>query len=59
MLPDRFDGEGRKIERGDGHGGGGATDVVERLAAEFGDVVEGKKSWKALLKTVGELGDRR
>lgn len=37
---------------GRGGEGGGQTEMVERLVADFGDVVEGRKSWKDMLKDV-------
>lgn len=69
VLPDRFDEEGRLIERSrsgggrgrgrerggsrsDGARGGGQTEMVERLVADFGDVIEGRKSWKDMLRDV-------
>lgn len=63
MLPDRFDAHGRPLdrygkrdrERGFGAGasasgsGSGQQEMVEKLIGGFGDVVEGRKSWKDLL----------
>lgn len=31
-------------------GGGGSHEMVEKWAKDFGDVIEGKKSWKDLLR---------
>lgn len=75
MLPDRFDEDGRPIERSRGRGGvrekerggGGQTEMVERIARDFGDVVDGRKSWRDLLGGLmegvsgagGEDGGRR
>ena len=47
VLPDRFDGVGRPIER---EGGVVETEMVERLVHGFGDVIGGKSSWKDLLR---------
>jgi len=47
VLPDRFDRDGRQIDRGKG---GGEQEMVERLVHGFGDVIDGRQSWKALLK---------
>lgn len=65
ILPDRFDREGRLIsgrslsrrdrdrQRGySGGGGGGQQEMVERLVSGFGDVVEGRASWRDLLRGV-------
>ncbi|CZS92093.1 uncharacterized protein RCO7_00703 [Rhynchosporium graminicola] len=90
VLPDRFDRDGRPLDRygngwrrsertgdagggpglgglgglagllGGGKGGEGVgqTEMVEKLATGFGEVVEGKKSWKDLLRGfVAEGGD--
>jgi len=42
---------GADRDRGGG-GGGGQQEMVERLVSGFGDVVEGKASWKDLLRGV-------
>jgi len=63
VLPDRFDREGRYIGRdrslsrsaaglGGGEGSGSQQEMVEKLVEGFGDVVEGRASWKDLLKGV-------
>lgn len=52
-LPPRFDENGRRIDGGGGAGGG---EMVERLAHDFGDVIDGRKSWRELLSGFGELG---
>jgi hypothetical protein len=60
VLPDRFDEDGRPLDRygnsfsrsrsnGDGGRGDKPTEMVERLASDFGDVMEGRKTWKDLL----------
>jgi len=64
VLPDRFDEDGRPLDRygnsfsrsrsrskgGGGVGGGDKqTEMVERLASDFGDVMQGRKTWKDLL----------
>jgi hypothetical protein len=56
-LPPRFDKDGRPIDgsRGFGGGGGGQSEMVERVVRDFGDVVDGRKSWKDLLG--GIMGD--
>lgn len=37
--------------------GGSETEMVERVVRDFGDVVEGRKSWKDLLAGfIGEAG---
>lgn len=46
VLPDRFDRDGRPIER---DADGGEQEMVEKLTRDFGDVVAGKKSFKDLL----------
>lgn len=38
--------------RGAGGVGGGQQEMVERLVSGFGDVVEGRASWKDLLRGV-------
>lgn len=58
MLPDRFDEDGRPLDR-DGRafsrgGGGGQQEMVEKLTKDFGDVVSGKKSWKDMLLGIVE-----
>lgn len=32
------------------NGGEGKQEMVEKLATEFGDVIEGRKTWKDLLR---------
>lgn len=63
MLPDRFDEDGRPLDRGgrSRSRGAGAGDpqqeMVEKLTRDFGDVVSGKKSFKDLLMgVVTDLG---
>jgi len=59
-LPARFDRDGRRIDGGGSRdGGGGGGEMVERLAHDFGDVVDGRKSWRELLGSFGELGGGR
>jgi hypothetical protein len=55
-LPDRFDRDGRRIDGDKDRGAGGSGEMVERLAHDFGDVIDGRKSWKDLLGSFGELG---
>jgi hypothetical protein len=65
VLPDRFDRDGRPLDRNGnpysnsrsrGEGGGG-QEMVERITRDFGDVIEGRKSWKDMLRTfVEEVG---
>ena len=61
MLPDRFDKHGRLIERDDSRGGGGGqSEMIEKLTRDFGDVVDGRKSWRDLLGDVlGDTGGRK
>jgi len=33
-----------------GEGGSGQKEMVEKLAGDFGDVMEGRKTWKDLLR---------
>lgn len=61
VLPDRFDDDGRPLNgsrsRGVGAKGDGQSEMVEKLASDFGAVMEGKKSWKDMLAgLVGEGG---
>jgi len=65
VLPDRFDRDGRRID-GDDRGIGGRwkgkgiagafgnKEMVEKLVGDLGDVVDGRKSWKDLLREVVE-----
>jgi len=48
VLPDRFDRDGRPLDRSRG-AGGGQKEMVERIVHDFGDVVDGRKSWRDLL----------
>ncbi|RDW91095.1 hypothetical protein BP5796_02260 [Coleophoma crateriformis] len=53
VLPDRFDRDGRPLhDRGFGGSSGGGNEMVERLVIGFGDVIEGRSSWKDLLRGV-------
>lgn len=57
VLPDRFDEHGRPLDGsrrgfGAGPGAGGEQEMVEKFVSGFGDVVEGRKSWKDLLRGV-------
>jgi hypothetical protein len=47
ILPDRFDRDGRPVNGT--RGGGRETEMVERIVHDFGDVVDGRKSWRDLL----------
>jgi hypothetical protein len=48
VLPDRFDRDGRPIDK---RGGGGLEgEMVEKMVHDFEDVLDGRKSWKGLLK---------
>ena len=49
-LPPRFDGDGTPLDRGRS-GGNPQTEMVERIVHDFGDVVDGRKSWRDLLKS--------
>ncbi|KAG9238435.1 hypothetical protein BJ875DRAFT_48530 [Amylocarpus encephaloides] len=51
VLPDRFDDNGRPLDRERGFGGGGGAqgDMVEKLAHDFLDVMDGRKGWKDIL----------
>lgn len=40
----------RDGERDDEHEGGGGQEMVEKFARDFGDVFEGRKTWKDLLR---------
>lgn len=58
VLPDRFDKNGRPIRRQIEEGP--PSEMAERIAMSFEDVVGGKKSWKDLLSDViGETTGRR
>lgn len=46
VLPDRFDREGRPLP-GSGHP---ETEMVERIVHDFEDVLDGRQSWKGLLR---------
>ena len=48
-LPPRFDKHGTPLDGSRGAGGGGQGEMVEKLVHDFGDVVDGRKSWKDLL----------
>jgi hypothetical protein len=48
-LPPRFDGDGKPLQRGGG-GGSPQMEMVERIVHGFGDVVDGRKSWRDLLR---------
>jgi hypothetical protein len=53
LLPDRFDDQGRPLGRSRGGGlgsGGGQNEMVERLVQDFTGVLDGKKTWKDMLK---------
>jgi len=61
ILPDRFDAHGRPLDSSRGFGGargggGGEQEMVERFVVGGGDVVEGRKSWKELLRGVLDGG---
>lgn len=56
-LPARFDPDGQPLGKGSSREGGGGTqheEMVERLAKDFTDVVDGRKSWKDLLRGLVE-----
>jgi len=60
VLPDRFDRDGRPLDRSRGGGGGGGqAEMVERIVHDVGDVVEGRKSWRDLLAGFISEGTRR
>lgn len=56
VLPDRFDREGKPLnDHGfGGLGGGSEHEMIERLVTGFGEVIEGRSSWKDLLSGVLE-----
>lgn len=54
-LPPRFDKNGRPLN-GTRGGAGGQGEMVEKIMHDFGDVVDGKKSWKDLLSGLVEGG---
>lgn len=52
VLPDRFDREGRPLN---GHGHSNSeTEMVERIVHDFEDVLDGRQSWKSLLRGLFE-----
>lgn len=51
-LPDRFDRDGRPLNRD----GNRESEMVERVVRDFGDVVDGRKSWKDLLGDLVQAG---
>lgn len=56
-LPRRFDDEGRPLDgyrnrSGISGGGGKESEMVEKIVRDVGDVVDGRKTWKDLLKSV-------
>ena len=55
-LPPRFDKSGRPLDGSRGLGGAGQGDIVEKIMHDFGDVVDGRKSWKDLLGGLMEGG---
>jgi len=55
VLPDRFDRDGRPLD-----GSGRESEMVERIAKGVGEVLEGRGSWKDLLRgLLDEGGGRR
>jgi hypothetical protein len=54
-LPPRFDRHGRPLDETRG-GGGGQGEMVEKIMHDFGDVVDGRKTWKDLLVGLMESG---
>jgi len=55
VLPDRFDKYGRPIDE---TRGGPEQEIVERLAHQFTDVLDGRASWKDLVKVFLDDGAR-
>lgn len=55
-LPARFDRDGRPLTRGAGRdmNSGGHQEMVERIAKDFTEVIDGRKSWKDLLRGLVE-----
>jgi hypothetical protein len=54
-LPDRFDSHNRRIDHnGDGGASGGPNEMVERLVSDFTGVLDGRKSWKDMLRGLAE-----
>lgn len=49
VLPDRFDKDGRPLDV-DGHVKPKETEMVERIVHDFEDVMEGRQSWRSLLR---------
>jgi hypothetical protein len=49
VLPDRFDEDGRPLD-GSGHVYPKEQEMVERIVHDFGDVIEGRQSWRSLLR---------
>jgi len=69
FLPDRFDSQGRPLDRGNAApnpfsqinvlfgssgGRGGEGEMVERLVQDFTGVLDGRKSWKDMLRGLAE-----
>jgi len=49
LLPDRFDKDGRLLDA-NGHAKPKETEIVERIVHDFENVIEGKQSWRSLLR---------
>lgn len=52
VLPDRFDKQGRPLDAKGKVIPSNQTEMVERLASSFGDVMEGRMKWRDLLGEV-------
>lgn len=55
VLPDRFDKDGRPLDS-NGHVQPKEIEMVERIVHDFEDVIEGKQSWRSLLRGFFEEG---
>jgi hypothetical protein len=62
VLPDRFDKDGRPLDA-NGHAIPKETEMVERIVHDFEDVIEGRQTWRSLLRgffeEAGGGGSRR
>jgi len=55
VLPDRFDKDGRPLDS-HGHVQPKEIEMVERIVHDFEDVIEGRQSWRSLLRGFFEKG---
>jgi hypothetical protein len=49
VLPDRFDKDGRPLDA-NGHAKPKETEMVERIVHDLEDVIDGRQSWRSLLR---------